>query len=160
MAHNVEAVEDDLPCRSGHPCSHRYAPGPAPRDARRRACREAQIYLEQVTVQMPPPLLLGIVVVRQFLRAVLARPQCVLRVLGPHFHALSVDVQVHAGQHPRQLRTHRVLINHGVLRDGFLVRQARYPFRLPMGNPETLEFLPLDLDYGNRLFPMRKEQKM
>jgi hypothetical protein len=94
MAHDVEAVEDDLRCRSGpvlaslrHQDLHHAM----------LAAGNAQIYLEQVTVQMPPPLLLDMVVVRQFLRAVLARLRCVLRVLGPHFHALSVDVQVHAG---------------------------------------------------------------
>ena len=96
-----------------------------------------QVGLELTTVQVTPGPLFGMVVKRQCLRAVRARPRRVLRMLGPHVHLLPFDIQVHAAHRPRRLQAQQVLIECGVLHGDLLVRPPCYPFRLPMRNPEA-----------------------
>jgi hypothetical protein len=117
MAHDVEDVEDDLPASPGTWASVATAPGPAPCDVRRRVCREcANISgtgnCPDATTSAPRYNGRRDVSSRYAGTPTMRPPG----VLGPHFHALSVDVRVHAGQRPL------VLMKHGVLHDGLLVR--------------------------------------
>ena len=100
-----------------------------------------QVGLELAAVEMAPGPLLGVIVQRQRLGAVRARPHRVLRVLGPHIHSLPGDVQLDAAHGPRRLQAQQVLIQRGVLHGGLLMRSASYPVRLPMRNPDAPTFL-------------------
>ena len=102
-----------------------------PRDAR------VQVGLELATVQMPPGPFLGVIVQRQRLGAVRARPRRVLRMFGPDIHALPLNVQVHAAHGPRRLQAQQVLIQRSVLHGRSLLGRPYYPFSLPTGNPEA-----------------------
>ena len=69
---------------------HPVFPAGHPWDAR------VQMGLELAAVEMAPGPLLGVIVQRQRLGAVRARPHRVIWVLGPHVHALPCDVQMDA----------------------------------------------------------------
>ena len=96
-----------------------------------------QVGLELAAVQMPPRPLLGVIVPRQRLGAVRARPPRVLRVLGPHDHARPCDVQMDAAHRPRRLQAPQVWIPLGVVHGGLLMRPPSCPVRLPMRNPDA-----------------------
>ena len=96
-----------------------------------------QVRLELATVQVPPGLLLGVVVEQQCFCAVQARPRYSLRMLGPHVHPLTLDVQGHAAHGPWQLQAQQVLIERGVLHGRSLLGRPYYAVTLPTGNPEA-----------------------
>lgn len=131
-----QAFEEQRESRPQHRPRHRDLDPPVfaarhPWDAR------VQVGLELAAVQMPPRPLLGVIVQRQRLGAVRARPRRVLRVLGPEVYALPMDVQVHAAHGPRRLQAQQVLIERGVVHGRPLLGRPSYPFSLPMRNPDA-----------------------
>ena len=96
-----------------------------------------QVGLELAAVQMSPGPLLGVVVQRQRLGAVRARPHRVLGVLGPDVHALPFDVQTARGSRSTAISSPTGIDKVRCLAWWPPDKARILPVRLPMRNPDA-----------------------